>query len=383
MITIKNAKVLYGMEMEVRKLNIIIHDHEIVELTARGSEGKIIDGQHCLAVPTLINSHVHIGDSVAKDLGDGEPIDRIVKPPDGIKHRILSETPPEEIVSSMQNSMKEMLQTGTTTFVDFREGGLNGIEMIEKASENIPIRKIVLGRQESFHNSENLVEIKEATIDILNQCEGVGLSGFGEIKDEIASIIAETCREKGKLSAIHVAEYLKLQTESMKLKGKTEIQRAINAGFKLLIHMTAPIEDDLELVGKSDVTVISCPRSNGSLSVGIPPLKEMIDNGVNVALGTDNIMFNSPNMFHEMEYALKVSRGFYRTYISPLEIFKMATVTPANALGLETGWIDEGKIADLMLIKGVSGDPILSIINRTRSKNIKALIKDGAIVFGG
>jgi len=368
--------------MEVRKLNIIIQDNEIVELTRRGSEGKMVDGQNCVAAPTLINSHVHIGDSVAKDVGDGEPIEKIVKPPNGIKHRILEETSHEEMRNSMRNSMKEMLQTGTTTFVDFREGGIEGIEILEDASENIPIRKIVLGRHHAFHESRNLSEIKRAAKEILNHCDGIGLSGFGEIKDDVAGVIVETCDEMDKLSAIHVAEYLKLQKESLKINGKTEIQRAIDAGFNLLIHMTEPLDNDIESVVKSGSTVVSCPRSNGALSVGIPPLKNMMDNGVNVALGTDNLMFNSPNMVSEMEYALKVTRGFYKTYIDPLEIFKMATVNPAQALGLSTGVIEEGKTADIMLINGISSDPILSIINRTGSNGIKTLISDGSIVFG-
>jgi cytosine/adenosine deaminase-related metal-dependent hydrolase len=382
MITIKNAKVLCREAMEIQRLNIIIQDNEIVELTPRGSKGRVVDGQNCVAAPALINSHVHIGDSVAKDVGDGEPIEKIVKPPDGIKHRILNETSSKEMVSSMRNSMKEMLQTGTTTFVDFREGGVEGIEILESASQAIPIRKIVLGRHSAFQESDDLSEIKMAAMEILNHSDGIGLSGFGEIKDDVARLIVETCDENGKIAAIHVAEYLKVQNESLNIHGKTEIQRAVDAGFKLLIHMTEPMDHDLETVGRSNATVVSCPRSNGALSVGIPPLKAMLDNGVNVALGTDNLMFNSPNMFSEMEYALKVTRGFYKTHIDPLEIFKMATVNPAKALGLETGVIEEGKIADIMLIKGVSGDPILSIINRTGSKGINTLIKDGSIVFG-
>jgi len=368
--------------MELKRLNIIIQDNEIVELTRRGSKGRVVDGQNCVAAPTLINSHVHIGDSVAKDVGDGEPIEKIVKPPDGIKHQILQKTSPEEMMRSMRNSMKEMLQTGTTTFVDFREGGLEGIEILEKASLNIPIRKIVLGRHNAFHESKDLSEIKMAATKILNHCDGIGLSGFGEIEDDVAEVIVETCSNMNKLSAIHVAEYLKLQTESMEISGKTEIKRALDAGFKLLIHMTEPMNNDIEAVGKSGATVVSCPRSNGALSVGIPPLKEMLDNGVNVALGTDNLMFNSPNMFSEMEYALKVTRALYKTHISPVEIFKMATVNPARALGIETGVIEEGKTADIMLIKGVSGDPILSIINRTGYNSIKTLIKDGSVIFG-
>ena len=183
------------------------------------------------------------------------------------------------------------------------------------------------------------------------------------------------------MAAIHVAEYLELQKQSLSLNGKTEVQRALNAGFKLLVHVTAPIKDDLKLVSKSGASVVSCPRSNGSLSVGIPPLKEMIDQGINVMLGTDNVMFNSPNMFSEMEYALKVTRGYYKTFISPLDIFKMATVSPAKALGLNLGSIEEGKIADIMLIKGLTGDPVLSMINRTEKSNIKTLVIDGNIVF--
>ena len=381
MITIKNAKVLYGEDMEVLKTNIIIEDQEIVELSENHVQGRIVDGQNCIASPTLINSHIHIGDSVARDVGDGEPIDKIVKPPKGIKHRILEETEPSEIVNAMRSSMEFMLQTGTTTFVDFREGGFKGIDLLETASKDIPIRKIVLGRHESFQNSTDLSEIKKTAEEILEHCNGIGLSGFGEIKDEITSIIVNVCNDHGKISAIHVAEYLALQEQSLSLNGNTEVQRALNAGFKLLIHMTAPIKDDMKLVGESGASVVSCPRSNGALSAGIPHLKDMMDNGINVLLGTDNVMFNSPNMFSEMEYALKVTRGYYKTYIAPLDIFKMATVSPAKALGLKLGSIKEGNIADIMLIKGLTGDPVLSMINRTEKTNIKTLIKDGDIVF--
>ncbi len=59
----------------------------------------------------------------------------------------------------------------------------------------------------------------------------------------------------------------------------------------------------------------------------------------------------------------------------------MATINPARALGLNIGTIEEGKLADIMLVSGLSGDPILSLINRTETQNINALIKEGNIVF--
>ncbi|MBZ2165579.1 amidohydrolase family protein [Methanobacterium spitsbergense] len=381
MITIKNAHVLYGENMDVRKSNIIIEDNEIVEVSEKLLKGRIIDGKGCVAAPSLINSHVHMGDSVAKDVGDGYPIDQIVKPPNGIKHRILAETSSQNIIDAMQSTIDLMFQTGTTTFVDFREGGFKGIDLLRKAAEGIPIRKIVLGRHESFYNSNNSSQLERTVEMILKSCDGIGLSGFGEIDDEVASTITEICRKESKLSSIHVAEYEELQMNSLELTGETEVERALKAGFDLLVHVTSPLNDDLKLISETGTPIVSCPRSNGSLGVGIPPLKEMLDLGISVSLGTDNLMFNSPNMFTEMEFALKITRAYYREYIPPVEVFKMATINPARALGLNIGTIEEGKLADIMLVSGLSGDPILSLINRTETQNINALIKEGNIVF--
>ncbi len=382
MITIKDAKILYGESLEVRKANIIIEDDIIVEVSENIEKGKIIDGKNCIVAPSLINSHVHIGDSVAKDVGDGETIDKIVKPPDGLKHRILANTSTQDLMRYMRITMDDMLQTGTTTFVDFREGGFGGIDSLDKASINVPITKIVLGRHESFMNPDKKwSELVKITENLLKSCEGIGLSGFGEISDESASAVIEACRKNSKISSIHVAEYEKLQTTSLELYGETEVSRALKLGFDLLVHLTSPLKNDLEIVGESNTSVVACPRSNGALGVGIPPLKDMLDNNINVLLGTDNVMFNSPNMFREMEYALKVTRGFYKQYISPVEIFKMATVNPSKALKLNTGVIQEGRTADIMIINGMSSNPILSLINRTESQNIKTLIKEGNIVF--
>ena len=47
-----------------------------------------------------------------------------------------------------------MLKKGITTFVDFREGGMEGITMLKEVLTDVPIRSIILGRLE-FYQSEN------------------------------------------------------------------------------------------------------------------------------------------------------------------------------------------------------------------------------------
>jgi len=382
MITLENATVLYGENLDAIKTNMLIQDGEIVEVSPNIRKGKIIDTRECVAAPAFINSHVHLGDSVAMDMGDGIPIMDLVKPPDGLKHRILAETPPSVVVDSIKNSMWEMLRTGTATFLDFREGGFEGIDLLEGASEGIPIRKIVLGRHDSFLKSQiKPSEARQTLEKLLDSCDGVAPSGLGEIDDYIATLITETARNRGKLSAIHVAEYQQVQNDSLDATGKSEVQRAIEAGFNILIHLTAPLKDDLDLVARNKTPIVICPRSNGALAVGIPPVKEMLEAGIKLLLGTDNVMFNSPNMFREMEYALKVTRGYYKEYFPPREFIKMATVNAAQALKLNVGCIEEGRIADILLVEKISHDPLLSLINRTESRNIKGLITEGEFVY--
>lgn len=382
MITIQNATVLYGKDMKAIKANVIIEDDKIVEITKnRVNKGKKIDASGCIVAPGLINSHVHIGDSIARDIGDEKSIAEIVKPPNGLKHRLLRESAPSDIINSMKQSMEYMLASATTTFVDFREGGFEGLNLIEEASKDIPIRKIVLGRHESFFDPDTKkTDIKKVAKRLLESCDGIGLSGFGEIRDEIAKLIAKTCKKRGKISAIHVAEYEKLQKDSIEATGKSEVQRAIEADFDVLIHLTAPVGDDLKLISTSRSSVVCCPRSNGTLSVGIPPVNDLFKHKINVLLGTDNIMFNSPNMLREMEFALKITRGYYREYFSPTEIFKMTTINAAKAFNLNAGCIEEDKIADIVIAKKISDNPVLSLINRTELKDIKCVITEGNIV---
>ena len=383
MITIENGTIIYGEDMQVLKANIVIEDDKIIEITKnKVNKGKKIDARGCIVAPAFINSHVHIGDSIARDVGDGKSIAEIVKPPNGLKHRLLEESNPSDIINSMKQSMKDMFASGTATFVDFREGELEGINLLEEASKDIPIRKIVLGRDNSFLDPDvKKGEIKTAAKKLLKSCDGIGLSGFGEIRDEIAELIARICQKHGKISAIHVAEYEKLQNDSIASTGKSEVQRAVEAKFDVLIHVTAPVGADLKLIGNSKSSVVCCPRSNGTLSVGIPPVNDMLKHKINVLLGTDNIMFNSPNMLREMEYALKVTRGYYREYFSPTEIFKMATINAANAFNLNTGCIKEGKTADIIIVKEFSGNSILSLINRTEPNDIIGLITEGNIIY--
>ena len=143
--------------------------------------------------------------------------------------------------------------------------------------------------------------------------------------------------------------------------------------------MANPKNDDIENLALSKSSLTICPRSNGALNVGINPLKEILDKGEKPLIGTDNIMLNSPNMFRELEFTLKIMKAYSRSYISPKDIFKLATTNAChddvNIPGLDKAYIEVGQKEELFIANCKSNNPILSLINRTEIDDIVYISK--------
>ncbi|RAP47317.1 MAG: hypothetical protein BZ136_06465 [Methanosphaera sp. rholeuAM74] len=375
MITIKNGLVLVGFNLQPQKTNVIINDEGMItKLSPTHQEGEIIDATDCIVTPAFINAHTHIADTIIKDQADGMTIQEIVEPPHGLKHRKLGEATDEELITQMHQTAKEMLYNGISTFIDFREGGIHGIELLKKATYDLPINACILGRSSKYHDEDLTPEqARLITRELLQHCDGIGLSGIQDINYENIIEIARVCHEEDKLALIHVAEYYQLQEQSLQQTNQTEIELALKAGFTTLVHTTHPVLQDLELLVESSPFIVACPRSNGMLSVGVPPLSAYTENGLDVALGTDNVMFNQPDMFREMEYTLKAIRATYTNKITAKDVLKMATINGFKILGKDIS-ISEGNVSDILVIKQKSTDPYLSIVNRSTPEDIMNFI---------
>ncbi|MDD3455136.1 MAG: amidohydrolase family protein, partial [Methanobacteriales archaeon] len=147
MLVIENGIILEGMNLNPKRANIAIEDGKILEISGEKipSDHKI-DAKGCIIAPGFINAHVHTADSILKDLGDGKSLEEIVKPPMGLKHRMLENTKDEKIIEATRASIIEMISAGTTTFIDYREGGIKGIKLLKNALKGLPINSLILGR---------------------------------------------------------------------------------------------------------------------------------------------------------------------------------------------------------------------------------------------
>ena len=378
MFTIANGIILKGLDLTLKKENIVVDDGKIVEIGKDSREGKIIDVDGAVVCPSFINAHMHIGDSIIKDEGYSLSLSEMVKPPNGVKHKALDNVDDEVLMSAMMDTMWEMVQNGITHFIDYREGGIDGVKLLKKASAEIPIKPIILGRDDSFYGVDpDLKKVKKAVRKLLRIADGIAPSGFGEVTDDVARIIVDECNNQDKISSIHVAESESNQLESFDKFDKTEIARGVESDFDQLVHLTNPKFDDLDSVSKSNQNVVVCPRANATLNVGVVPLNKMLDMGIKPLIGTDNVMLNSPNMFRELEFSLKLMSIYYKNYLNPKQLLQMATTNVCcNKINdlVKKSTISVGESAEFIVSNSFSINPYLNMINRCESKNILYII---------
>ena len=391
---LKNISVLYGNDLKfIEKTSVQITGNTFQKISSKikPSKNKIVNCKGLLLIPGLINSHTHIGDSVAKDVELNKSTDSKIHPMFGIKQKILRETEPKKLILFMRKSAKSMIKKGITTFVDFRESGLEGILLVQKALSGIPIRAVILGRIEFYQSKSQIKKNMPIPKSYLNQlepllknCDGLGISGSNENSDSSLKQLSKT----KEIRAIHCAETMQSYLKSKQMTKKTEPERSMFLKPDFLVHMTYASKNDLSLVSKKIRGIVVCPRANASLAEGIPDIDQMLKFNCNIAIGTDNVMINSPDMFREMDFLWKVTMGIHKKRIDPKKILKMATVNAGKLLGKKIGCIKEGYLADCIFIKKSNLDlnPLqnshASIVHRANENSIKAVMIGGKIVYG-
>ena len=360
-----SGTIVYGDELEPIEGYLCIKDDIIREV---GTDAQVDAQLTGLVAPCFVNTHTHIGDSVLKD----PPVldlDSLVKPPHGLKHRVLNNTPKNVLKDAMSRTLEDMVLSGTCLFCDFREGGITGASIL---SELLGIFNNITGMVMGRPGKPDELIIGELD-KLLGTGSGLGLSGVNDVPYHILEEAVHTAHDAGKLFAIHAGE-----------KDTSDIPGAIGLEPDFIVHMTYARDAHIKGLADAHIPAVVCPRSNFITGVGSPrrpPIQKMLDMGITVGVGTDNVMLNSVNMFSEMEFLSKVYR------LDDRQVFKLCTLNGAKILGTDEdiGSIVDGKQATIMVLDDESpnlsnsSDPVASLVRRGRPDDIKAIINGGII----
>jgi cytosine/adenosine deaminase-related metal-dependent hydrolase len=282
-----------------------------------------------LIVPTFVNAHTHIGDSFIKEKGINLPknIEDLVAPPDGLKHKLLHEASDEEIIKGMEKSINLMLKSGTKYFYDFRESGILGISQLKAALQLCKISSVILSRPDTLNYDKNELDL------LLKNSDGVAISSISDWNYSELQKVAKETRSKNKIFALHGSERV-----------RENIDDILDLKPNFLVHMIKASEKDILTVKENKIPIVICPRANSFY--GLKPNYKLLKNvGINIILGTDNAMLNSPIILDEIFYLKSVSTEF-----STMELLYITTFGARKALNLDCDILGSNSKAEFVVV---------------------------------
>lgn len=401
---------------------LVIEGNKIIEV---GKAEKIksstradieMDCKGKMILPGLIDCHVHLAQALLRGCAD----DLSLVP--WLSERVLpmqgSYTPKEGELSAKLCCV-EMLKSGTTTFVESLLHWRYGFNEIAGGLEKIGMRGVL---SKSLMNLRGYADTPDAipegmaeegettmrqTLEMINRWHGKANNrihvGFGARTPGGCTVdfykeIAEQARKYKTGITIHLGE---VKDDIRYLRNEfnmTPMEFMRHCGIVgpnvIYAHGVWIPKEDFEILRQTKGTVCHCPASNLKLASGFTPVPEMLEAGVNVALGCDGAPCNNVyDMMREMRLAAIIHKGrLLDPEVLPAEtVLEMATVNGAKATlwGEQIGSLKSGNLADLIVVDQRNPhivpvrNSISSLVYSAYGTDVDTVIIDGRIIMEG
>lgn len=347
--------------------SVYITDGRIVGLQPQSELGPEVKEhikleEHVL-LPGYINAHGHAAMSLFRGLADDRPLMTWLQ--DHIWPAEAQWVSGDFVYQGTQLAIAEMLRCGTTTFADMYFYSGDSIE----AAIDAGIRTVSLTPVLDFPTNfaQNADEYIRKTLDVHSKYRhqplahvGIGPHAPYTVSDEPLKEIATTASQLQMPVQIHLHETGFEVSQSIEERGMRPTQRLAELGFLnesvSCVHMTQIDEIDIDILRQTGASVVHCPESNLKLASGFCPVGTLLNEGVNVGIGTDGAASNNDlNIQGEMKTAAMLAKAVANDAASlpAMAALKMATIGSARALGIDelTGSIELNKYADLQAVR--------------------------------
>ncbi|MDH3712864.1 MAG: TRZ/ATZ family hydrolase [Gammaproteobacteria bacterium] len=331
-----------------------------------------------LLIPGLVNAHTHAAMTLLRGFADDIPLMAWLQ-----EHVWPTESrwvDKDFVRDGTQLAIAEMLRSGTTCFSDMYYHPDIAATVAQASGIRAIIGMIVLDfptlwaadPDEYFHKGLTLHD--QLRDDPL---VGTALAPHAPytVSDGPLARVRMYTDELDIPVHMHVHETRHEVQQAIDETGSSPLRRLQRLGMLnphlIAVHMTQLQDDDIELAARSGINVVHCPESNLKLASGFCRVNDLLNAGVNVALGTDGAASNNDlDMLGELRCAALLAKGIADD-ASALEVtqaLRMATINGARALGIadQTGSLEVGKSADMVALDlhALNTQPVYNAISQ-------------------
>ncbi|RAV21261.1 amidohydrolase family protein [Paenibacillus contaminans] len=225
----------------------------------------------------------------------------------------------------------------------------------------------------------------------------IGLAGMEHCSGDLIVGSKELAKKYGVQMQVHLSVYEDEVKYFVKEYGMTPIKYYDSLGVldegTTLVHAIQTQEDELPILARKRPYIIHCPGASAKYGLGALSgyFPEMMDMGVDIALGTDAGNWSDGlDMFMQMYLAAVGHRETKKE--APIftreDVFVMGTINGAKALGVESecGSLEVGKAADIVVHTTLrpealpAYDRLNSLVYATQGKTVNSVLVDGEFI---
>lgn len=314
---------------------------------------RVIDCKGNLLMPGFKNAHTHSAMTFLRSYADDLSLH------DWLYDQVFpaeEKLTPNDIYELAKLAILEYLTSGITANFDMYMQPA----MIAKATIDTGFRTVILGCVNNFTESVQIMRDNFVNLNKLSSRVTYRLGFHAEYTTDY-SILEELSRLANELKEpvyTHSSETISEVDGCKERHGKTPTKLFDDLGLFNYgggcYHCVVVNDEDLAIMEKRKVSIITCPGSNTKLASGIAPIEKMTKYNINLAIGTDGPASNNClDMFREMFLVTGLQKilSSDASAMDSLKVLHMATVGGAKAMKLDDADVlDVNKLADIIMI---------------------------------
>jgi len=383
------------------------------DVRAARPDDDVRDLKGWLVVPGMVDGHLHLPQAMLRGVADDVPLwvwmaERIFI--------LEGNYTAADVQASTRLAMVEMIKSGTTAFLETLILGRHDLSSLVDVIADSGMRAVLPravtdggGYLSESPLHPGLDEAPEAAIAdalaVAKQLDGsdhvrvwFGPRSTGGCSEGLLKEVAELARAEGMGLAQHYAMTDRERDWISEQYGCGQVEFLERVGMVgedvVLAHCSAMNAVEVDELAGSGTSVVHCPTGPAKMGSGVTPVRELLDAGINLCLGTDAAAANNgADLIRDLKWVAYLQKLLHRdaTVVTAEQVLETATLGGARALGMADlfGSIEAGKRADFVVVRTDGPNwvpalnPVANFVYATSGADVDTVVVDGTVLMEG